>query len=97
AKTDPSYSRKESMSGIADEAVTGVVIQVGLPTDRVQGRWLSKSKTNPWQKIADAPDFHGAAHTRKVSDGLWELSVTGPPGHFAVFVLMAVLGFVVLV
>jgi hypothetical protein len=52
------------------------------------------SEADPWKKIAGSGDFHGAAKSSKVADGVWELSVDNIPeaALSAVFVLMAALG-----
>jgi hypothetical protein len=54
---------------------------------------------NPWAKVSDDPQFEGKASTKKSADGVWGLNVAGngPAGGMAVFVLMAMLGFVVAV
>jgi hypothetical protein len=54
-----------------------------------------RSQDDPWVEIVSAPDFQGAAKSRKVDSGVWELS--SPSGGFSTFLLMALAGFVVLI
>lgn len=74
----------------------GIAVAFGKPSNSVTALMISKS--DPWTKIAASPDFRQAAKSRKVSDNVWELSTTSDAeaGFFATFVLMAALGFVVL-
>lgn len=66
------------------------------PPGAITARVISPS--DPW-KIAESPDFENAAKSRKVADNVWELSVSenAQAGAFATFVLMAFIGFVVLI
>ncbi|MCU1314946.1 MAG: hypothetical protein JWN63_268 [Candidatus Acidoferrum typicum] len=99
ADTDPTDPRKGSLPEITDAGAMGVVMQLGVRTDGIRARWLSRSDTNPWQQLANAGDFKGKAQSYKVSEGVWELNIRGDAQveDFAVFALMAVLGFAVLV
>jgi hypothetical protein len=56
------------------------------------------AKSDPWKDFVNIPDFHGAATSREISPGVWELLVEGQAevGGFAAFALMAALGFIVL-
>lgn len=96
---DPTHPANDGVTGSSDAGAIGITMQVGLPAGKVHGRWLSTSKTNYWADLVSSPDFANAASTRKISDGVWELSANGEsgPGTFAVFALMAMLGFAVLV
>jgi len=56
------------------------------------------ARDDPWQELAANQEFSGAARSRALEKGVWELSVEGKPeaAGMAVFSLMALLGFVVL-
>lgn len=97
AATDPTYPSNGGVTGTAVQGAIGMFFQVGLPAGKVRALWLSTSKENPWEELSKAPDFGGAASTRSVSEGVWELSVNDElgPGSFAVFAVMAMLGFAV--
>jgi len=99
ADTDPTDPRKGSLPEITDAGAMGVVMQLGVRTDGIRARWLSRSDTNPWQQLAKAGDFKGKAQSYRVSEGVWELNIRGDAQveDFAVFALMAVLGFAMLV
>jgi hypothetical protein len=79
----------------ADGAV-GIAVDFGKAPNVATARIISKS--DPW-KIADSPDFNGAAKSRKIGEEVWELSVSQDQqaGLFATFALMGALGFVVLI
>jgi hypothetical protein len=56
------------------------------------------SKSNYWEAFSQQPELANAAKSRETEPGVWELSLEGTPqaGLGAVFGLMAMLGFVVL-
>jgi hypothetical protein len=56
------------------------------------------AKSDPWKGVVNSPDFHGAAGSSETAGGIWELRIAGKPdaAGFAAFVLMAELGFVIL-
>jgi hypothetical protein len=95
---DPTHPANAGVTGTSDAGAIGITLQVGLPRGKVSGRWLSTSKTNYWDDLVSSPDFGNAASTRKIGEGVWELSANDEsgPGTFAVFALMAMLGFAVL-
>ena len=99
ADTDPTDPRKGSLPEITDAGAMGVVMQLGVGTDGIRARWLSTSDANPWQQLTKAGNFKGRAQSYKVSEGIWELNIRGDAQveDFAVFALMVVLGFAVLV
>jgi len=80
-----------------DLGATGLTVEFGLASGAVRARMIAKS--DPWKKAVNDPQFAGAAKSREAAHGIWELSVEGKPeaGFMAVFVLMALLGFVVAV
>jgi hypothetical protein len=79
-----------------DFGATGVTLEFGLASGAVRARMISK--LDPWQDLVENPEFKGAAKSREVAKGVWELSVDGKPdaAMFAVFALMATVGFIVL-
>jgi hypothetical protein len=87
---------KSLSPGGKDLGATGVTVEFGLASGATRACMISES--DPWKRLVNHPDFNGAAKSREVANGVWELSVDGKPdaASFAVFVLMAVLGFVVL-
>ncbi len=74
----------------------GLVVEFGLNDDVALARMIAKA--DPWKELVGSPDFHGAATSSQTAGGIWELKVAGRPdaANFAVFVLMAELGFVIL-
>ncbi|MGO9239602.1 MAG: hypothetical protein ACLQBJ_02240 [Bryobacteraceae bacterium] len=76
-------------------APTGIALAFGLSSGVTKARIISKS--DPWEMIVNNEEFHGAAESRKVADGVWELSVAGKPeaGMITALALMAMVGFVV--
>jgi hypothetical protein len=80
-----------------DFGATGIAVEFGLASGAVKARMVSK--TDPWKELVGHEEFNGAARSREVESGVWELSVDGKPeaAGLAVFALMALLGFVVLV
>lgn len=94
SEADPSYVLQR-MNGKDPEA-TGLAVQIGTGSTVATARMIAKS--NPWAEIVKDAQFHDAAQTRAVSEGVWELSVSGKPrdeAAIAVLVLMGILGFVV--
>lgn len=79
-----------------DPGATGLTVEFGI-NGGATARMLAKS--DPWVDLAKAPDFQGMAVSRKVEDGVWELSIANKAesGGLAVFALMGFLGFVVLI
>ncbi len=73
--------------------ITGLTIEFGASGAKAN----VFANQNPWVKVSDDPQFEGKASSKKSGDGVWGLSVTGngQAGGMAVFVLMAMLGFVV--
>jgi len=80
-----------------DPGATGLTIEFGLASGAIRARVISKADF--WKDIVGHRDFAGAASSRASGPGVWELSVQGQPeaAPFAVFALMAMLGFVVLI
>jgi hypothetical protein len=80
-----------------DPGATGIAVEFGLASGAVKARIVSK--TDPWKDLVKNPEFNGAARSREVERGVWELSVEGKPeaAAMAVFALMGLLGFVVLI
>jgi hypothetical protein len=80
-----------------DIGAIGIVVEFGLASDASRARIIAK--LNPWQEVAKSADVHGAATVHEKSSGVWELTVEGKPesGPFAVFLMMASLGFVVII
>jgi hypothetical protein len=74
----------------------GLTVEFGLADDMALARMIAKS--DPWKGIVNSADFRGAAKSSETADGIWELRIAGKPdaAFFAVFVLMAELGFVIL-
>jgi hypothetical protein len=95
AKDNPS-SPEDILELEADPEAIGIIVELGLASDSAVARMLSKS--DPWKKFAGNDEFHGAAQSRKLASGVWELSVAGKPeaAGMSVLALMAVLGFVVI-
>ena len=79
-----------------DPGPAGLTVEFGI-NGGATARMLANS--DPWADLATAPDFQGMAASRRVGDGVWELSIANQAesGGFAVFALMGFLGFVVLV
>ncbi len=82
ADVDPTYPHPRTI---------GMTLKVDS-TDVIRARMLSEA--DAWKEIAESDEFHGAAQSSKVADGVWELSVANNPeaALFAVFALMAALG-----
>jgi hypothetical protein len=97
--TDPTRPRDLGLIGVNDKDATGMVFQVGSPAGKVQARWLSSSKDNPWSQVLEANEQKGAATSRQIAGGVWEISANDQmqSGWFMVFAAMAMLGFVVMV
>lgn len=96
AESDPTHPANDEGS---DPQASGMVIQVGSPSGTVKARMITKSKADPWKSLSDAGDFQGKAHTRQLPNGVWEISTDTTDQEitfFAVFALMAMLGFAVL-
>ena len=74
----------------------GLVVEFGLNDDVALARMIAKA--DPWKELVNSPNFRGAATSSQTAGGIWELKVAGKPdaAGFAVFVLMAELGFVIL-
>jgi hypothetical protein len=89
ADVDPTNPRQ--LLDSENPRVTGMTLSLS-PDGTIRARMLSEA--DPWKKIAGSGDFHGAAKSSKVADGVWELSVDNIPeaALSAVFVLMAALG-----
>ncbi len=83
-------------AGGKDFGATGLTVEFGHASGPVKARLMAGS--DPWKALVDNLEFKGAATSRNVGSGVWELTVDGGPdaAGFAVFALMAVLGFVVL-
>lgn len=82
--------------GKGDKEAVGIAMQVGHPAGSVWGRWMTKSKTNPWPELAEDPDFNGQAQITRKQDGAWELACPATDQHaasFTGFVLLGMLGF----
>jgi hypothetical protein len=98
AATDPTYPSNGGLLGNKVTGAIGTVFEVG-PEGKVRALWLSTSNENPWEELSTSPDFRGAASARALSNGRWELSVSDKipgAGFFAIFAIMAFLGFAVL-
>jgi len=96
ANVDPTNARN-MLELEADPKAAGVIVEFGLASDSTIAKLLSNS--DPWKKFVGINEFHGAAQSREVGKGVWELAVAGTPeaASMSVFALMAVLGFAVLV
>jgi hypothetical protein len=96
--TDPTHPSHGELLRNKDEGAIGVTMQVGLPLGKISARWLTASNVNPWEELTKSNEFQGGASSRKVSDQVWELSVSDgvEPGSFAILALMGALGFLVL-
>ena len=83
--------------GLQEAGATGITVEFGLPSGATRARMLALD--DPWKRISNSEDFRGAAQSKQVSSGVWELSVNGKPdaAFFAVFVLMGMLGFAVMI
>jgi hypothetical protein len=81
----------------SDPGATGIAVEFGRASGITRARMISKS--DPWKSLTGQGDFHGAAKSRKVADGVWELSVSDDPeaAGMTAFALMTMLGFVVLI
>jgi hypothetical protein len=79
-----------------ESEATGIAVEFGLASGVTRARMISKS--DPWRNLSDVPDFHGAAKSRKVADGVWELTVSGDPeaANMSAFALMGMVGFIIL-
>lgn len=99
ANEDPSYPGNGLFPGDEIAGPIGVVLDIDGPSGSITARFISGSKTNPWMGLSEAGDFEGQAKTKQLSSAVWELSASANKevGTFAVFAIMAVLGFVVLV
>ena len=82
--------------GREDLGAVGLTVEFGLDDGMARARMIAKS--DPWKEIVNSPDFRGAAKSSETAGGIWELRIAGKPdaAGFAVFVLMAELGFVIL-
>jgi hypothetical protein len=76
---------------------TGVAVEFADSPHAARARMLSTE--DPWAELLTAPDWHGAAKSRKVHEGVWELSVAADPeaAPVAVLELMGTLGFLTLI
>jgi hypothetical protein len=100
AATDPTYPSNGGLLGDRLSGATGAIFEAGPHKGQLRALWLSASRDNPWEELSKSPDFRGAATVRQVADGIWELSVNDDvlgAGSFAVFAIMAFLGFAVLI
>jgi len=79
-----------------DPQATGLVLEFGLAGGAAKARMISKS--DPWKDFTSHAEFGGAAQSREVTKGVWELSIGSKPeaAGMAAFALMALAGFVVL-
>jgi hypothetical protein len=94
AQQDPSQAGMLGPDGKNLEPI-GLTAEFGLVSASAKARMIAKE--DPWEAIASSPEFQGAAQSRKLKEGIWELSVANKPqaGAMAVFMLMAFLGFTV--
>jgi hypothetical protein len=97
ATTDPTYPIDKTLDK-ADSGAIGIVVQVGAPPGTIRARFLSTSKDNPLDEIAKLSEFRDAVTMRRPSEGVFELSVNdrGNAGYAAIFAIMSMLGFAVL-
>jgi hypothetical protein len=95
-ETDPSHPAR-GMAGAMDASAVGVVFQAGRPEGKVQTRWLSKAKENPFDHFDEVAELKGAVTTRQVSEGVWEMTINDEreAGSYAVLATLAMLGFAV--
>jgi hypothetical protein len=86
-----------AISGGVDVGATGITVAFGLPSGVTKARVISK--LDPWTAFTGTPELRGAATTRRVEDRVWEISMADDPKAAGMipFMLMAMLGFVVLV
>lgn len=75
---------------------TGLTLEFGLPSGRSKASMIATA--DPWAQLAGSPDFHGAAKSRQLAKGVWELLIEGKPeaANMAAFALMGMIGFIVL-
>jgi hypothetical protein len=80
-----------------DPEAVGLIVEFGLASHSAVARMISKS--DPWKHLSGNQELHGAAQSRELAKGVWELSISGKPeaAMMSVFALMAVLGFAVFV
>jgi hypothetical protein len=78
-----------------DISIAGLTVEFN--TSEAKSRTFSNK--DPWARVLDNPQFESKASSKKITEGIWELSVSGngQAGYMSVFVLMGMLGFVVLV
>ena len=82
--------------GKGDKEALGIAMQAGHPGGTVWGRWMTKSKSNPWPDLLTEADFNGQAQITRKQDGAWELACPAADQHaasFTAFVLLGMLGF----
>lgn len=98
AEQDPTYPGNGLIFDKKIPTPVGVVMDIDPSSGTMRARFISGSGMNPWKDIAEASDFQGLAKTWQMSPDVWELSLSAEKevGTFAVFALMGVLGFAVL-
>ncbi len=83
---DPTYPRN-------DEGAIGMTAVFYDSPPSANARWISRSATNYWKRLAESPDFYGHSKTARLADGTWELTAEGQQAlQFAVFSFLAGLG-----
>jgi len=82
--------------GSENPGAVDLVVEFGLDNDMALARMIAKA--DPWKELVNSPDFRGTAASSQSAGGIWELKIAGNPdvADFAVLVLMAELGFVIL-
>src|SRR5207244_729203 len=55
----------------ADPEAIGLIVQFGPASNSAVARMISKS--NPWKELVGRDEFHGAAQSRGLAKGVWEL------------------------
>jgi hypothetical protein len=83
------------LSADKDPEATGFAVHFGLVSTAAKAVILAKY--DPWREIVGLSEFQGSAQSKKITDGVWELSVGDKPeaAAMAAFVLMGLLGIAV--
>ena len=87
----------ELMGAGKDIGQIGMTAEFGVASGGARARMLSRS--DPWKELVDNSELAGMVRSRKVSEGVWEISIDGNPqaANMAAFGLMAMLGFAVFI
>lgn len=94
------YRNPELLASLApgneNLGAVGLIVEFGLDNNMALARMIAKA--DPWKELVNSPDFRSAAKSSQTMGGIWELKIAGKPDAalFTVFVLMAELGFLIL-